>query len=341
MGTAPDPHAVTLHAALPSCLAGVDLIGLGPRTRGKVRDAWRLPPVGEADDEPGLRLLVATDRVSAFDRNLGLIPYRGQVLTQLAAWWFEQLADIVPHHLVDVPDPNVSVVRDAEPLPVEIIVRGHITGVTSTSLWTLYQAGVERPYGLQLPAGLRKNDPLPQPVLTPTTKGEAGAHDERLTSAEVVSRGLVEPRLWQHVEEVALQLFDRGRRLAREAGLVLVDTKYEMGLIDGELALIDEVHTPDSSRYWRLEGLEQAIDAAERPEHVDKEFLRYWFADQGYRGQDDAPPPVMPDALRVAVAGRYIEVFERLTQRPFEPAPLPAAPRVQAAIDAWRVRHAS
>ena len=234
-----------LLQAIPHALATVDLEGFGEKEQGKVRDIYRI------DDDR--RLLVATDRVSAFDRVLGLIPYKGQVLNQLSAWWFQQTADIVANHVISVPDPNVMLVHEAQALPVEVIVRGYITGVTGTSLWTLYSQGVERPYGLDLPPGLRKDDRLPEPVITPTTKAERGQHDERLTSDEVVERGLVSPELWDEVKRVAVTLFKRGQSIAMRGGLTLVDTKYEFGLLDGKLALIDEIHTPDSSRFWVAE----------------------------------------------------------------------------------------
>lgn len=322
-------------AGIPHALLRVDLPGFGPRLEGKVRDIYV---------HGGQRILITTDRVSAFDRVLGAIPFKGQVLNQLSAWWFEQVGDVVASHVVSVPDPNVTIAREAQALPVEVIVRGYITGVTSTSLWTLYSQGVPRPYGLDLPAGLRKNDPLPQPVITPTTKASGpSGHDERLTSAEVVERGLVAPALWDEVQAAALAIFRRGQDVARQAGLILVDTKYEFGLIDDRLALIDEVHTPDSSRYWVAEsygrvhaGLDTpsatlAIRPAEtEPESFDKEFLRLWFVAQGYRGAGQ--PPAMPPELIAQVAQRYIAAFERLSGRTFAPGAQPAAERIRQAL---------
>ncbi len=236
-------------------LRSVDLSGWGEKQSGKVRDIYR-----DGDQ----RILITTDRVSTFDRVVGAIPFKGQVLNQLSAWWFDQVRDVVASHLIDVPDPNVTVAREAETLPVEVIVRGYITGVTSTSLWTLYAAGDRQPYGIDLPDGLRKNDPLPAPIITPTTKATGGAHDQRLTRAQIIERGLVAEPLWAKVERAALTIFARGQQVARQAGLVLVDTKYEFGLVDGQLLLIDEVHTPDSSRYWTLElAASQSRRAAE------------------------------------------------------------------------------
>jgi phosphoribosylaminoimidazole-succinocarboxamide synthase len=312
-----------IQSAIPDTLLDVDLPGLGTRIQGKVRDIY----VSGGD-----RILITTDRVSAFDRVLGGIPFKGQVLNQLSAWWFEQTRDIIGNHIIDVPDPNVTVAREAQSLPVEVIVRGYITGVTSTSLWTLYSQGVERPYGLDLPAGLHKNDPLPEPVITPTTKATGGAHDERLTPAEVVSRGLVAPKVWDEVQAAAISIFQRGQEVARRAGLILVDTKYEFGLLDGRPILIDEVHTPDSSRYWVAESYEAALGRGQEPENFDKEFLRLWFAGQGYRGE--GTPPAMPPEFVAQVAARYIASYERLTGQTFVPGAQPAARRIAACLAA-------
>jgi phosphoribosylaminoimidazole-succinocarboxamide synthase len=297
-------------------LLRTDFPEFGERIEGKVRDIYL---------QERSRILITTDRVSAFDQVLGAIPFKGQVLNQLSAWWFEQTKSIVNNHVVSVPDPNVTIGAEAEALPVEVIVRGYITGVTSTSLWTLYEQGVDRPYGLDLPAGLEKNDPLPEPVITPTTKATGGAHDERLTSVEVVEQGLVDPGLWEEVQSAALGVFRFGQGVAAAAGLILVDTKYEFGLIDGELALIDEVHTPDSSRYWIANTYE-----AGDPQNYDKEYLRLWFVDQGYRG--GGPAPQMPDSFVAKVAARYIDAYERLTGESFEPGEQPAEDRIRKVL---------
>ncbi len=314
-----------LLASIPFAIDTVDLTGFGPKDHGKVRDIYRL---GDR------RLLITTDRVSAFDRVLGTIPYKGQVLSQLAAWWFEQTADLVANHVVAVPDPNVMLVHEAAALPVEVIVRGYITGVTSTSLWTLYSQGVSRPYGLELPAGLKKDDPLPGPVITPTTKADKGQHDERLTPDEVMSRGLVAPGLWAEVQRAALALFKRGQDVARQGGLILVDTKYEFGLRDGRLMLIDEIHTPDSSRYWVAESYDAQIAAGQEPENFDKEFLRKWFVDQGYRGEGPIPP--MPPEFVVQVASRYIAAYEKLTGQTFITGETPTAARIVRSLAGMR-----
>jgi phosphoribosylaminoimidazole-succinocarboxamide synthase len=314
----------TLERAVPDAFWTSDLAPetFGAKRQGKVRDIY---------DLEGSYVLVTTDRVSAFDRVLGAIPYKGQVLNQLSAWWFERSRDLVRNHVIAVPDENVTIGRAAQPLPVEVVVRGFITGVTSTSLWTLYEAGEREPYGLKLPDGLKKNDPLPAPIITPTTKAEAGAHDERITRTEILERKLVEPRVWLEVERVALELFRRGQEIARGAGLVLVDTKYEFGLIDGELAIIDELHTPDSSRYWTLESVE-----AGDPKSFDKEFLREWFNARGYRGEGD--PPAMPADFVAQVADRYIAAYERLTGQTFKPGAQPVAKRIQGNLEMYARR---
>lgn len=305
-----------LLQAIPHALAGVELSGLGQKQTGKVRDIYR---------QDGRRILITTDRVSAFDRVLGAIPFKGQVLNQLSAWWFEQTTDIVANHMEAVPDPNVMVVIEAEPLPIEVIVRGYLTGVTSTSIWTLYQQGERRPYGIELPDGMNKDDPLPHPIITPTTKATDGAHDERLTRDEILAKGIVEPSLYEQVEAVALALFARGQAVAARTGLVLVDTKYEFGTVDGVLVLIDEIHTPDSSRYWVTGGLE--------PENLDKEYLRKWLVSQGYHGE--GLPPAMPPELKAEVAARYIEAYERLTDQLFIAGEQPAADRIAHAMQQW------
>ncbi|MFZ1767740.1 MAG: phosphoribosylaminoimidazolesuccinocarboxamide synthase [Caldilinea sp.] len=316
-----------LYAALPDALAGVDLPFLGARTQGKVRDIYR------HDDR---LLLVTTDRLSAFDRILGVVPYKGQVLTQLAAWWFAQTQDIIGNHLLDVPDPNVTVARLCTPLPVEVVVRGYITGVTSTALWHQYSLGNRTIYGIEFPDGLRKNDALSTPIITPTTKARDGGHDERITSAEVVEQGLVTASIWEQVSAAAIALFTRGQTLARRGGLILVDTKYEFGLApDGAVVLIDEVHTPDSSRFWIAATYADRIAAGQEPDNFDKEFIRLYYVAHGYRGEGE-PFPLPPD-LAVQAAARYIRTYEMLTGELFTPGAWPAGPRIEAALRQWVV----
>jgi len=302
-----------LLKAVPHALQSVDLTGWGAKQSGKVRDIYTVD---------GKRVLITTDRVSAFDQVLGAIPFKGQVLNQLSAWWFEQVRDVVENHVIDIPDPNVTIAHEAETLPVEVIVRGFITGVTKTSLWTLYAQGDRRPYGIPLPDGLQKNDALPTPIITPTTKATGGAHDERLTRDEIIEQGLVEKSLWEQVEQAAIAIFTCGQEIARKAGLILVDTKYEFGLVNGRLALIDEVHTPDSSRYWTLES----YGPGKEPANFDKEFLREWFVAQGYRG--DGTAPIIPPEVIAQVAERYIQAYERLAGTTFAPGEQPAAERI-------------
>lgn len=294
-----------LLAALPNCIDGTDFDHLGEKYEGKVRDVYA------KDDR---LFLVTTDRVSAFDRVLGLIPFKGQVLTQLSNWWFAKTQDLCANHLIESPHPNVMVTHKAEMLPVEVVVRGYITGVTDTSIWTQYAKGNRTPYGVPLPDGLRKNDPLPAPIITPTTKAQQGQHDEPITEAEIVSSGLIDADLWNEIRTKAIAVFERGQELAAKGGLILVDTKYEFGMIDGELALCDEIHTPDSSRFW----LAESYDESRNPTNFSKEFMREWYAAQGYTG--DGTPPIMPDDLRARIAHRYIETYEKLTGKPFVPS---------------------
>ena len=310
-----------LLEAVPHALTSVDLAGWGEKQTGKVRDNYSVE---------GRRVLITTDRVSAFDRVLGAIPYKGQVLNQLSAWWFDQVRDVVDNHIIAIPDPNVTVAHEADVLPVEVIVRGYITGVTSTSLWTLYDKGERTPYGIPLPDGLQKNDPLPDPIITPTTKATGGAHDERLTRDEIIEREIVEKSLYELVEQTALAIFKHGQQVAREAGLILVDTKYEFGMIDGRLALVDEVHTPDSSRYWVADSYEQG----QEPQNFDKEFLRLWFAERGYRGEGAIPE--MPVEFIASAAERYIAAYERLTGLDFVPGEQPVADRIVSAMETYR-----
>lgn len=310
----------TLYGAAALAFAETDLPGLGPRRQGKVRDFYAL--------EGQRRLLITTDRLSAFDRVLGLVPYKGQVLNQLSAFWFAQTQDIVPNHLLSLPDPNAALVRECQALPVEVIVRGYITGVTPTSLWYHYSRGARRLYGLELPEGLHKNDPLPQPVITPTTRATGpGGHDERITGAEIVARGLVAGGVYRQVEEVALALFQRGSEVASRAGLILVDTKYEFGLWEGRLHLIDEVHTPDSSRFWLAESYPARLAAGQEPESYDKELVRLWYAERSYTGEGE--PPAWDVDLAVQTARRYIDLYERLTRQAFVPGAYPVPPRLE------------
>ena len=292
---------------------------LTDRRDGKVRTSWACGA--------HQRLIVTTDRLSAFDRILAGVPYKGQVLNQLAAWWFAQVDDIVDHHVISVPDPNALLAREARPLPVEVVVRGHITGVTDTSLWGMYSEGARSIYGYTFPDGLRKNTALPGHIVTPTTKAQHGGHDEPLSCAEVVERGLLPADLWERVMHAALALFARGVEVGAASGLILADTKYEFGLTDDDrLLLIDEVHTPDSSRWWMTDSYEQRVAAGEEPESLDKEVVRRAFADIGYKG--NGPVPQVPAEVWSATTARYILAYERLTGSPFEPGAYPVQERL-------------
>lgn len=275
---------------------------------GKVRDTYTY------EDK---RILVTTDRQSAFDRILAAIPYKGQVLNEVSAFWFQETQDIVQNHIIAVPDPNVSVVKTCQTLPVEIIVRGYITGVTDTAAWYNYEKGERMFCGNLLPEGLKKNQKFDKPIITPTTKPETG-HDEKISRDEIIQRGLVEEKIWNQVEEVAIKLFERGTEIASRNGLILVDTKYEMGLDEnGKLILIDEIHTPDSSRYWLADTYAEKFNQGQEPDNFDKEFLRLWFKDHcdPYKDQDlpDAPPELVEE-----LSFRYIDIAEKLTGNKFE-----------------------
>ncbi|MGI9031234.1 MAG: phosphoribosylaminoimidazolesuccinocarboxamide synthase [Ilumatobacteraceae bacterium] len=305
--------------------ADVDL-PLPDRRDGKVRTSYAL---GSAH-----RLIVTTDRLSAFDRIIAAVPYKGQVLNELSAWWFERTADVIANHVVAVPDPNAVVARAAAPLPVEVVVRGHITGVTSTSLWAPYAAGERVMYGYRFPDGLAKNTALPEPIVTPTTKPPAGSttHDEPLTMAEVVDRGLVGRAQWEAVTTAALELFRRGQEFGAAAGLILADTKYEFGIsADGQLLLIDELHTPDSSRWWIAAGYDDRLAAGDEHESLDKEVVRRALARAGFRG--DGPIPTLPGEVWSATTARYVDAYERLTGLDFEPGAYPVGERLLARLD--------
>jgi len=276
--------------------------------RGKVRDNYDLPD--------GRRILVATDRLSAFDQILTAIPLKGQVLTQTARFWFEATRDVCPNHVIEYPDPNVVVCRRLKIMPVEIVVRDYLAGTTGTSIWPMYKAGRREMYGIRFPEGLRENQKLAQTIITPTSKAADGAHDEPLTVKEIVERKLLTQAQWDKVTALALALFARGRQIARDHGLILVDTKYEFGFdADGNIVLADEIHTPDSSRYWFLESYPQRFEAGQRPESFDKDFVRTWVTARcdPYK---EAVPPIPRDVILDA-AKIYIDVYERITGKPF------------------------
>ncbi|MBL8592461.1 MAG: phosphoribosylaminoimidazolesuccinocarboxamide synthase [Devosia sp.] len=296
--------------------------------RGKVRDNYDLPD--------GRRVLVTSDRLSAFDRVLCHVPFKGQVLNGIARWAFERTADLCPNHVLDYPDPNIVVGRRLSILPVEIVVRGYLAGTTSTSILTMYRAGRREMYGQTLPDGLVDNQALATPIITPTSKAADGAHDEPLTAAEILERGLLSEALWQEVSAKALALFARGQQLAAERGLILADTKYEFGLdAEGTLRLADEIHTPDSSRYWRADTYPERLAAGQRPHSFDKDVIREWVAARCDPYRDTIPE--IPEGLIWKTALTYVEAYERITGRRFEPpAPTPSIDeRVLAALAAF------
>jgi len=275
---------------------------------GKVRDNYDLPD--------GRRIIIATDRLSAFDRILCTVPFKGQVLTQTARFWFEQTADLCPNHVLSYPDPNVVVGQRLDILPVEIVVRDYLAGSTGTSVLTLYKAGQREMYGHTLPDGLRDNQRLPQPIITPTSKAFHGGHDAPLTPDEILAQKLVTPAQWEQLSAYALALFARGQEIAARNGLILVDTKYEFGTdAQGRIILADEIHTPDSSRYWRASSYQPRFDAGERPESFDKDFVRSWVAARCDPYHDAIPE--IPEELILATAAVYIEAFETITGQSF------------------------
>jgi phosphoribosylaminoimidazole-succinocarboxamide synthase len=277
------------------------------------------------------RLFITTDRLSAFDQIVAVVPYKGQILNQLAAWWFAHTKDIINNHIISLPDPNATIAKGATPLPVEVIVRGVMTGSTSTSIWKQYEQGKREIYGYSFADGIAKNTLLPKAIITPTTKGDAGAHDEPLTNAEVVGRGLVDAATWTTVQKAALALFTRGQEIAKRAGLLLADTKYEFGTLpNGEVIIIDEMHTPDSSRFWELSSYEERLAAGKEPESLDKEPIRLALDAIGYRG--DGTPPVLDEAVIEATTKRYIAAYERLTDTAFVPGEYPVQQRLTLAL---------
>jgi phosphoribosylaminoimidazole-succinocarboxamide synthase len=310
-----------LHPFLSTTLNETNFPDLGKKYAGKVRDVY-------LQEDQKRRFLIATDRQSAFDINWCMIPLKGQVLTQISNWWFDKVADILPTQVIAHPDPNVMVAKDLKILKVEIVVRGYLTGSSKTSAWMNYNAGVRSFCGVDLPEGMVKNQPFVSPIITPTTKSE---DDELIDPAGIISQGLATEEQWKEITEKALSLFARGQKIASERGLILVDTKYEMGIDEnGVITLADEVHTPDSSRYWIAESYQERFDAGEEPESLDKEFFRLWLRKQGFEYGDKSTWPEITDEVRVMLAAKYIELFERITGEMFV---LPDDPDVSARIE--------
>lgn len=295
-----------IRQAIPFCLSETSF-GFAPKYQGKVRDSYDL----------GDKLLfITTDRQSAFDRVLASIPYKGQVLNLTSAWWFERTKSLVPNHFIAVPDPNVMITKKCTVFPIEFVVRGYITGTTNTSLWTQYQKGLrDFGEGMVLPEGLRKNEKLSKPILTPTTKEKE--HDRPISPEEIVSEGWMQKDEWDEASHAALKLYQYGVEVAEQHGLILVDTKYEFGRdSNGRIVLVDEIHTPDSSRYWLANSYQQRFAQGLEPENIDKEFLRLWFAKNCDPYQDEVLPDA-PEELIVTLASRYIQLYEMITGRDF------------------------
>lgn len=334
--------AASLRPFLVTTLAETHFADLGEKYAGKVRDVY-MPNEEE-------RFLIATDRQSAFDRMWCTIPLKGQVLTQISAWWFEQIKDVMPTQVIAIPDPNVMVVKNLKMLKVEIVVRGYLTGSTGTSAWVNYHKGVRDFCGNILPEGMIKNQKFERPIITPTTKAE---EDELISPREIIQRGLATADHWADIEDRAFALFQRGQEIAAQRGLILVDTKYEMGYdVNGVLTIADEVHTPDSSRYWKADSYEERHAAGLEPESLDKEFFRLWLREQGFdpsKNSGQAPSslrsslrsdsgqagqvlkkPTITDDIRLMLALKYIDLAERITGIPFA---IPTDPDVPARIE--------
>jgi len=312
-----------LQQGLRKTLDGTDFSGLGVKYGGKVRDNYTT--------KDGQRILVVTDRISVFDHVVGTLPYKGQVLNALAAWWFDETKTIAPNHVIRVPDANVLIGEECEPLKAEMIVRAYVTGNTSTSIWTHYEKGARTFCGHRLPDGLKKHQQLEQPILTPSTKADHGDHDVSASREELIASGAVSARDFDAAAEYALALFRHGQKVCAERGLILVDTKYEFGRNKkGEIIVIDEIHTADSSRFWLAESYAEAFASGSDPKSFDKDYVRRWLGAQGYKG--DGPSPVIPDDVRVEAAARYIQACDTIRGEPFVPNTEDPLPRIKRAL---------
>ena len=298
-----------IQRLLGNCLTKAHFPELPNHQSGKVRESYDLPD--------GRRVMIATDRQSAFDHVLAAVPFKGQVLNQTAMFWFDKTKDICANHVIDAPDPNVVIGRRLDMLPVEMVVRDYMTGSTETSIWPMYERGERVLYGHSFPDGLVKNQKLPGTILTPTTKAAQGEHDAPITAAEIVEQNLVTAEQWDELARLSLAVFARGREIAAGNGLILVDTKYEFGLDpEGRITLADEIHTPDSSRYWVAESYGQRLGAGEEPESLDKEFLRLWI--NGRCDPYNDPIPEIPAETLIEFSGKYVNLYQQVTGQPFE-----------------------
>ncbi|HEX6982164.1 MAG TPA: phosphoribosylaminoimidazolesuccinocarboxamide synthase [Balneolaceae bacterium] len=295
--------------ALKNCITRTNVPEFGEPYRGKVRDVYSL-----GDDKLGI---VASDRISAFDHIMKqAIPYKGQILNTLAAFSFEKVDDLVATHIIDIPHPNVTIAKKCDPIPIEVVIRACLTG----HAWRVYKSGERILCGVELPDGMKENQKFEEPILTPATKAQEG-HDEDISEKEILDRGIVEEKLWAEIREKAFQVFERGQQIARKQGLILVDTKYEFGIYKGELTLIDEIHTADSSRYFYADEYEKRL-AEDRPQkQLSKEFLREWLMEHNFQGKEGQQLPDLPDKFRVEVYKRYTELFKQLTGKEFTPKP--------------------
>lgn len=307
-----------LGKQLKNTLDSTDFKSLGKKYEGKVRDNYT---------QGNRRIIITTDRISAFDRVLCTLPHKGQVLNQMAVFWFENTKDIVKNHMINSPDPNVMVVEECNPLPLEMVVREYVTGVTTTSIWYNYQKGVRNFCGNQLPDGMKKDQKLPKPILTPSTKAQKGGHDESVSCEDIVQQKLVSEEDMEKVKEISLKLFERGRELAAKQGVILVDTKYEFGKLNDEIVLIDEIHTPDSSRFWFADTYQALFNSGSEQRKIDKEYVRTWLANKGFIGEGAIP--LIPDDIRIEAARRYIEAYEKITGLEFKTDDLPILERIK------------
>ena len=299
---------------------------LGKKYAGKVRDVY---------EQKDRLILITTDRMTGFDRLLAHVPHKGQVLNQISAWWFEQTKDIIPNHVLAVPDPNVTVGKKCKPIRIEGVVRGYLTGVTDTAIWTRYSKGMRDFGGVRLLDGMRKNERLPHAIFDPTTKEDL--HDRTLTPEEMIAEGFVTRELFESVKAVSLDLFERGQEIAAKRGLILVDTKYEFGTDEkGNLILIDEIHTPDSSRYWYLDSYPERFEAGKEPEYFDKEFLRLWFKEHSDPYKDRALPEAPPDKVS-ELSRRYVGIYEQITGEKFVPGVEPIVGRIEHTLQPYRI----
>lgn len=292
---------------LSNCIYETSCSGFDPPYHGKVRDVYTL-------NETTLGIVV-TDRISAFDHVMTeAIPFKGQILNLLSKFQFDAVSDILPTHVIDVPHQNVMIANKCDPIPVEVVIRGYLTG----HAWREYKAGKRTLCGADMPAGMKEHEAFPEPILTPATKAKEG-HDEDISPQEILEKGIVDESLWNEIEKNAFALFERGTNIARKQGLLLVDTKYEFGLSNGVLTLIDEVHTTDSSRYFYEDGYEKRLEAGESQKQLSKEFLREWLMEKGFKGDEGQTPPSLPDSFRWSVYKRYKELYEVLTGQTFHP----------------------